>query len=74
MANVGRDYLAAISRRKLIGNIVDIPRFRAAQHVGTWEGFRSRGEVSAELKRRFYYPKGISLRSSAAQTERNNQT
>lgn len=61
VANVGRDYLAAAARRQLLGNLVDIPSFRAAQYLGTWEGFRSRGEVSAELKRRFYYPKGIDI-------------
>lgn len=64
VANVGRDYLAALARRQLVANVVDIPAFRAAQYFGSWEGFRSRGEVSSELKRRFYYPKGISARTS----------
>jgi glycosyltransferase involved in cell wall biosynthesis len=62
-ANVGRDYLAAAARRQLSKNLVDIPTFRAGQYLGTWEGFRSRGAVSAELKRRFYYPKGIAIAS-----------
>lgn len=65
VANVGRDYLAAIPRRALWGNISEIIRFRAAQYFGTWEGFRSRGDVSNDLKRRFYYPKGFSIRSSS---------
>ena len=69
-ANIGRDYLAATSRNKLRSNLLDIPRFRAAQYFGTWEGFRTRGEVSAELKRRFYYPKGIDLRSSTSRQQR----
>jgi rhamnosyltransferase len=64
-ANVGRDYLAAIPRRMFLRNLLDVPRFRAAQYLGTWEGFRTRGEVSAELKRRFYYPKGLTPRRSA---------
>lgn len=64
LATVGRDYLAAIPRRQFVTNIVDIPAFRAAQYLGSWEGFRSRGEVSAELKRRFYYPKSIGSRAS----------
>ena len=32
---------------------------RAAQYLGTWEGFRHRGDVSTSLRRRFYYPKGF---------------
>ena len=64
-ANVGRDYLAAIPRKQLFKNLIDIPVFRAGQYLGTWEGFRTRGDVSSELKRRFYYPKPLSRRSSA---------
>jgi rhamnosyltransferase len=70
-ANVGRDYLAAISCRQVRRNVFDIPRFRAAQYLGTWEGFRTRGEVSAEMKRRFYYPRGIDFRSSASRDQRS---
>jgi hypothetical protein len=62
--HVGRDYLAAIPRHQFFANVFDIPMFRAAQHLGTWEGFRKRGEVTQELKRRFYYPKGIDIRST----------
>lgn len=62
-ANVGRDYLAAIPRKRLVKNLIDIPVFRAAQYLGTWEGFRTRGDVSSELKRRFYYPKPLPRRS-----------
>ena len=64
-ANVGRDYLAAIPRKRLVRNLIDIPVFRAGQYFGTWEGFRTRGDVSSELKRRFYYPKPLPRRSSA---------
>ena len=65
VANVGRDYMAAVPRRVLWGNITDIIQFRAAQYYGTWEGFRARGEVTNDLKRRFYYPKGFTIRSSS---------
>lgn len=61
-AHTGRDYASAVRQRKFSKNIVNIPSFRFAQHLGAWEGFRSRGEVTAELKRRFYYPKGFSSR------------
>lgn len=57
--STGRDYLAAAARRRLWSNLVSIPRFRAAQYLGTWEGFRDRGDISNSLRKRFYYPKGF---------------
>jgi glycosyltransferase involved in cell wall biosynthesis len=67
---VGRDYLAAIPRRQLLGNLFTIPTFRAAQYLGTWEGFRHRGNVSTALRRRFYYPKGLTAFEKASRGER----
>ena len=57
VANVIRDYLAAIPRKKLLRNILTIPKFRFAQFRGAWLGFRQHQDPTAELKRRFYYPK-----------------
>jgi GT2 family glycosyltransferase len=65
---VGRDYLAAVPRRRLLRNLASIPAFRAAQYIGTWEGFRHRGEVSSSLRRRFYYPKGFTALSRSEET------
>ena len=59
LLSTGRDYLAAAARRRLWSNLASIPKFRAAQYLGTWEGFRHRGDVSTSLRRRFYYPKGF---------------
>jgi hypothetical protein len=42
----------------LFANLGSIPAFRAAQFYGTFRGFRQRGEESAVLRRRFYYPHG----------------
>jgi glycosyltransferase involved in cell wall biosynthesis len=58
--STGRDYAAAVGRRRLVSNLASIPKFRAAQYLGTWEGFRDRDEISTSLRRRFYYPKGFS--------------
>ena len=58
-ANVLRDYLASVPRRKVLRNLWAIPRFRAAQFLGSYRGFKYRGTVSGTLKRRFYYPKGF---------------
>lgn len=62
-ANTARDFLAAIPRRKLLRNLLAIPRFRAAQFYGSWQGFRQDGAPTSTLKRRFYYPKGFTPRS-----------
>jgi glycosyltransferase involved in cell wall biosynthesis len=59
LLTVGRDYLSAIRRRRLLRNLGSIPAFRAAQYLGTWEGFHHRGDVSTSLRKRFYYPKGF---------------
>ena len=61
-ANTVRDYLAALSRRRLLANLWAIPRFRFAQFWGTWRGFRQVAEPSQVLKRRFYYPRGFEWR------------
>lgn len=64
LANIVRDYLAAVPRRKLLGNVTSIPRFRFAQFYGSWQGFRDEPTASGSLKRRFYYPKGFTVPSS----------
>jgi rhamnosyltransferase len=68
--SVGRDYLAALPRRRLLTNLLAIPSFRAAQYLGTWEGFRHRGDVSSELRRRFYYPKGFTALDRSSRSGR----
>jgi len=59
LANVANDYVHATRERKLLGNLGSIPRFRLAQFMGTYEGFAQHGEVPPELRRRFYYPRGM---------------
>lgn len=55
--NVLRDYWQAAYDRQLLRNWLSIPRFRLMQFYGTYRGFRQHGEVTRDLKRRFYYPK-----------------
>jgi rhamnosyltransferase len=59
LANVASDYVHASRDGELGRNLARIPRFRAAQFLGTYEGFSQRGEVPTELRRRFYYPRDI---------------
>ena len=56
VANVASDYWHALRDGELRRNLLSIPWFRAAQFRGTFAGFAQRGEVSAVLRRRFYYP------------------
>ncbi len=54
--NVGRDWRVAASEHTLRADWWQILRFRTAQFIGTYQGFRTRWPGSSELKRRFYYP------------------
>jgi len=54
--NIWGDYREARRVGRLRGNVMDIPRFRSAQFLGSYRGFRQTGPVTEVLKRRFYYP------------------
>lgn len=51
-----RDWGSALRERRLLTNLVQIPSFHAAQFLGAYEGFRESGDLTAQLRRRFYYP------------------
>ena len=55
-SNIISDYRHAIATRKLRANFLGIPRFRFAQFIGAWQGFRQRSDPPEDLVRRFYYP------------------
>jgi glycosyltransferase involved in cell wall biosynthesis len=54
--NILGDYREARRDGYFQENLVDIPRFRLAQFIGTYRGFSQSGPVTDVLKRRFYYP------------------
>jgi rhamnosyltransferase len=56
LSNTTSDYFHAIKSREFFKHITAIPAFRIAQFYGAWEGFRTVGNISEELKNRFYYP------------------
>jgi glycosyltransferase involved in cell wall biosynthesis len=58
-ANIAGDYAQAFLQGKLVGNVIDIPRFRIAQFWGSYQGFHQRGPVATQLLRHFYYPAGL---------------
>jgi rhamnosyltransferase len=54
--NIFGDYREALKTGRVQESLIDIPRFRAAQFLGTYRGFAQSGPVTDVLKRRFYYP------------------
>lgn len=56
ITNTSSDYFHALKGREFFKNIRAIPAFRIAQFYGAWQGFRTVGNISEELKNRFYYP------------------
>jgi rhamnosyltransferase len=49
-----------------------IAMFRFMQFYGTYLGHAQRGEITRDLKNRFYYPNGISKKKSGANEERQS--
>ena len=70
VGNIGSDYLHAVRDRQLTANLVGIPAFRLAQFIGAWEGFRSESTLTAELRKRFYYPLDLTRPATAAEPGR----
>jgi rhamnosyltransferase len=67
LANIASDYVHAARDGELVRNLLSIPRFRTAQFRGTYSGFAQHGEVSAALRRHFYYPLGIARKRAPAE-------
>lgn len=55
-ASIASDYWHAFLAKEIVGNLVEIPKFRVAQFLGAAEGFRTDPRLSQSLMKRFYYP------------------
>ncbi len=55
-SNVRADWKAAAREKKLSRHWKDIVWFRLMQFWGTYQGYRSSGPLTWQLKQRFYYP------------------
>jgi len=55
-SNTLADYRAALREGELPGSLLEIPRFRLMQFLGTWRGFNQEVPVSDRLRQRFFYP------------------
>lgn len=56
LANILGDILQAGRQRRLFGNIPSITWFRTMQFWGTYQGYRSSGPLTQQLRQTFYYP------------------
>lgn len=54
--HIARDSYAAMRERLLFRKLGEIVAFRSNQMFGSWQGFRDRGQLRADLANRFYYP------------------
>ena len=61
--NIASDYWHAARSGQVVGNLVDIPKFRVAQFLGAVEGFRTDPTMSQSLLKRFYYPTDMARRA-----------
>jgi glycosyltransferase involved in cell wall biosynthesis len=68
LRNSVADWIAAARQGRLLRNLLDIPRFRLMQFLGTWRGYREE-LVTAELKQRFYYPAAPSTPPAAEEQD-----
>lgn len=71
--NIFGDYREALKTGRLQENLLDIPRFRAAQFLGTYRGFAQSGPVTDLLRRRFYYPSNEASVSALAHADAPGQ-
>ncbi|MEA2233656.1 MAG: hypothetical protein QOD83_3472 [Solirubrobacteraceae bacterium] len=67
--NIFGDFREARRAGRLRDSVMDIPRFRTAQFLGTYQGFAQSGPVTEVLKRRFYYPSPNGAASGAPYTD-----
>jgi len=69
MTNVISDAKVAVRGKLFFHQILKIINFRWNQFWGTYQGYRQSGPLTWQLKRSFYYPRSINLKS-----ENNHKT
>lgn len=71
ISNTVSDGIAAAREKRLLRELGSIFLFRFNQFYGTWRGHRGPGGVTADLRRRFYYPQSREERQlSLAEVDR----
>lgn len=67
--NITKDIKYAGQQRLLSKSLFSIFWFRICQFWGTYQGYRHHGPLTWELRKRFYYPEGVSQTYDNAQRE-----
>lgn len=70
--NLFSDSLIALKKGVLLTKFSEIVFFRFMQFYGTYLGHRMKGEISIELKNKFYYPKRFMLKSQKEDLSKNS--
>ena len=72
LTNTASDYAHAAVEGQLAdrNNVWEIPTFRFLQFLGAYRGLRVTGPISAELRRKFYYPRGLPRRKQTQGRDR----
>ncbi len=71
VSNTASDYAHAAVEGHLADkrNLWEIPTFRFLQFLGAYNGLRATGPVAEELKRKFYYPRGLPRRQDDSRAD-----
>jgi glycosyltransferase involved in cell wall biosynthesis len=59
LSNILSDFWHALRQGKLAQSMGSIIWFRIMQFLGTYRGYKHAGPITAQLKRTFYYPRGL---------------
>ena len=71
--NILSDLGHAANERVLLRNLASILWFRTMQFWGTYQGYRTSGPLTAQLRQTFYYPRGASANRLSPGSERDIQ-
>lgn len=66
ITNIASDLWHATRQRSLENSLTSILWFRWMQFWGTYQGYRQSGPLTWQLRKTFYYPRGINATSQAA--------
>lgn len=64
LSNIISDWVHAFYHKRFFKEFVSIVQFRSMQFWGTYQGYKQVGDIGEKLRRRFYYPNEIKIKSS----------
>lgn len=73
MGNIMNDAYHALHDGVFFKHIIPIIRFRVMQFWGTYLGFTQKGEITTQLRKRFYYPNTFKRNTITQQTQQQGE-